>query len=70
MIDVNKTAGSAQRYSTFDTENMQHYYGTEIDEKYDCDDYPDMNLEKNPSKGIPGTLPECSSPFGNMDIEN
>ena len=49
---------------------MQHYYGTEIDEKYDCDDYPDMNLEKNPSKGIPGTLPELSSPFGNMDIEN
>ena len=76
LIDVNRTrtTNSKYKWSTFDTDNMQHICETEIDENEHEDKYADIyDLDKRTSKGFPGTQPEQSnSPwaFGHMDIAN
>ena len=75
MIDVNRTriSNSKKYWSTFDTDNVQQYFGTEIDENeynYGCD-YADISeLERKTSKGFPGTQPGSTPPLGNFDIAN
>ena len=71
LLDVNRSSyRNKSTFYTFDTSDMKEYYGTEIDEKTDCgDDYRELTLDKFESKEIPGTQPDDSPPFDNMNIK-
>ena len=76
LIDVNRSQNkrkSRQVLSTFDTDNMQREYETEIDEsEYKVDDpYGDLSASREVnSRGLVHTFTENPTPLMPMDIAN